>query len=110
MKEELSITRNKVITLQYALSNADGVIIREASGGPIIALRSRNPGNPRCNRGRDSQRQGNHLTHERLAVDTEPGSLVIQLDASGHDFFEFCTVAKCVTFYIPLQLDQDKTS
>ena len=38
MKEELTITRNRVITLQYALSNADGVIIRKASGTPITYL------------------------------------------------------------------------
>ena len=38
MKEELTITQNKVITMQYALSNADGVIIREAGNSPITYL------------------------------------------------------------------------
>ena len=38
MKEELTIAQNKVITLQYALSNADGVIIRKASSAPITYL------------------------------------------------------------------------
>ena len=47
---------------------------------------------------------------QMLAVDTEPGSLVIQLNTSRQDFFQFCAVAKRVTFNIPLQLDQNKTS
>ena len=38
MKEELTVAPHKVITMQYSLSNTDGVIIREASGTPITYL------------------------------------------------------------------------
>ena len=38
MKEELTVAPHKVITMQYSLSNTDGVIIREASGAPITYL------------------------------------------------------------------------
>ena len=38
MKEELTIAQHRVITMQYSLCNTDGVIIREASGEPVIYL------------------------------------------------------------------------
>lgn len=38
MKKDLTIERHKVITMQYALSNTDGIIIREAGGTPITYL------------------------------------------------------------------------
>jgi len=38
MNEELTVAPHKVITMQYCLSNTDGVIIREASGAPITYL------------------------------------------------------------------------
>ena len=38
MKESLTIKQNKVVSMQYALSNADGIIIRKASDTPITYL------------------------------------------------------------------------
>lgn len=38
MKEQLTVIPHKVITMQYTLSNTDGVIIREASDTPITYL------------------------------------------------------------------------
>ena len=38
MKEQLTVSSHKVVTMQYTLSNTDGVIIREASSTPITYL------------------------------------------------------------------------
>jgi FKBP-type peptidyl-prolyl cis-trans isomerase SlyD len=38
MKEELTIAQHRVVTMQYSLSNTDGVVIREASSEPITYL------------------------------------------------------------------------
>jgi FKBP-type peptidyl-prolyl cis-trans isomerase SlyD len=38
MNEALTVARHRVITMQYSLSNTDGVMIREASGEPVTYL------------------------------------------------------------------------
>ena len=35
MSEQQHITDGKVVTMQYALTNAQGVVVREASGTPV---------------------------------------------------------------------------
>ena len=48
MKEAFTIAKNRVITMQYALSNADGVIIRQAGDTPVTG-RLHDPGYARSN-------------------------------------------------------------
>lgn len=38
MANNQTVTRNKVITMQYSLTNADGMVVREATGRPVSYL------------------------------------------------------------------------
>ncbi len=38
MENNQTVTRNKVVTMQYSLTNADGVVVREAGGKPVTYL------------------------------------------------------------------------
>lgn len=38
MENNHTVSSNKVVTIQYSLSNADGVVVREASGTPVNYL------------------------------------------------------------------------
>jgi FKBP-type peptidyl-prolyl cis-trans isomerase SlyD len=38
MKDARTVARNKVVTMQYSLTSASGVVVREASGAPVSYL------------------------------------------------------------------------
>ena len=38
MKKEQTVSRNKVITMQYSLTNSEGVVVREAGDHPVTYL------------------------------------------------------------------------
>ncbi|GMR06781.1 MAG: peptidylprolyl isomerase [Gammaproteobacteria bacterium] len=69
MKEQLTVTPHKVITMQYSLSNTDGVIIREASGTPITYLHGVGALFTRLEQALESHRIGDIVTARLLPGD-----------------------------------------
>jgi len=63
------ITANKVITMQYLLTNTDGVVVREASGKPVTYLHGAGVLFPKLERELESHTIGDIVTARLLPED-----------------------------------------
>lgn len=82
MKEKQTVSQNKVVTMQYSLTNGDGVIVREARGAAVSYLHGSGAIPPRLE-GKLENHEVGDIVQARLLPD----------DAFGkHDVELLCTV------------------
>ncbi|MEN8207174.1 MAG: peptidylprolyl isomerase [Pseudomonadota bacterium] len=69
MKKTEAVAENKVITMQYSLTNSDGVVVREASGKPVAYLHGAGMLFPKLERELESHCVGDIVTARLLSED-----------------------------------------
>jgi FKBP-type peptidyl-prolyl cis-trans isomerase SlyD len=69
MSTPKTVGKNKVITMQYSLTNADGVVVRDASGAPISYLHGAGLLFPKLERELESHVIGDIVRAKLLADD-----------------------------------------
>ena len=69
MNKPETITANKVITMQYSLTNTNGVVVREASGEPVNYLHGAGALFPKLERELESHCVGDIVTARLLPED-----------------------------------------
>jgi FKBP-type peptidyl-prolyl cis-trans isomerase SlyD len=69
MNKPETISANKVITMQYLLTNTDGVVVREASGKPVTYLHGAGALFPKLERELESHNIGDIVTARLLPED-----------------------------------------
>ena len=69
MNKPQTIGANKVITMQYSLTNASGVVVREARGKPVTYLHGAGALFPKLERELESHRVGDIVTARLLPED-----------------------------------------
>jgi len=69
MNKALTVAQHRVITMQYSLSNTDGVIIREASGEPVTYLHGTGALPSRLEQELENHRTGDIVTARLLPDD-----------------------------------------
>jgi FKBP-type peptidyl-prolyl cis-trans isomerase SlyD len=86
MKQAQTVAPGKVITIQYSLTNADGVIVREAGGKPVVYLHGTGSLPARLERSLETHTTGD-IVRTRLLPDDAFGKrdpdLVCEVPLSG---------------------------
>jgi len=78
MIEIQSVTKNKVVAIQYSLTNADGVVVREATGRPVSYLHGAGSLPPKLEHKLESHRVGD-VVRVRLLPDDAFGKRNLEL-------------------------------
>jgi FKBP-type peptidyl-prolyl cis-trans isomerase SlyD len=78
MKSTLAVEHNKVITLQYSLTNVDGVVLRDASSKPVTYLHGAGTIPPRLEQELESHKVGD-VVMARLLPDDAFGKRDVEL-------------------------------
>jgi FKBP-type peptidyl-prolyl cis-trans isomerase SlyD len=69
MKEKQTVSKNTVITMQYSLTNSEGVVVREASDSPITYLHGSDALFGKLERELENQKVGDIVTARLLPED-----------------------------------------
>jgi len=69
MHKTQTVGRHKIVTMQYSLTNTDGVIVREATGKPVTYLHGAGTLFPRLERELESHSVGDIVTAKLLPDD-----------------------------------------
>jgi len=69
MKEEQTVSRDKVITMQYSLTNSEGVVVREAGDSPVTYLHGTDALFEKLERKLENHRVGDIVTVRLLPED-----------------------------------------
>jgi len=69
MENAKTVAANKVITIQYSLTNTDGVVVRDANSKPVTYLHGTGALFPKLERELESHRTGDIVTARLLSED-----------------------------------------
>ena len=69
MSNSITVKQNMVITIQYSLTNADGILVREASGNPVTYLHGAGVIPPRLEQELETHKMGDIVTARLLPDD-----------------------------------------
>jgi FKBP-type peptidyl-prolyl cis-trans isomerase SlyD len=78
MKNNQKVSQNKVITMQYSLTNADGLVVREAGGKPVSYLHGSSSIPPKLENELESHAVGD-IVRARLLPDDAFGKRDVEL-------------------------------